>query len=60
MNSQVNRIKEVIEPLRQQIINHEVYSSIRSIEDLQVFMQYHVYAVWDFMSLLKALINQSR
>lgn len=55
MNKQVLKIKEAIEPLRQEIISHEVYSSIRSIEDLQIFMQYHVYAVWDFMSLLKSL-----
>lgn len=57
MTEQLKRINNTIEPLRQQIINHKVYSSINSISDLQVFMQYHVFAVWDFMSLLKALQN---
>ncbi len=55
MNIRVSKIKEAIEPLRQEIINHEVYANIKSVEDLQIFMQYHVYAVWDFMSLLKSL-----
>jgi len=55
MNSQIARIQSVIEPLRQEIINHKVYSVINDIDDLKIFMQYHVYAVWDFMSLLKSL-----
>ena len=41
--------------MRRQIINHKVYSVITEIEDLKIFMKYHVVAVWDFMSLLKAL-----
>jgi len=32
-----------------------LYSNIESIKDLQVFTENHIYAVWDFMSLLKAL-----
>jgi hypothetical protein len=50
-------LKKRIEPLREEIINHRVYSVIKSAEDLKVFMQFHVYAVWDFMSLLKTLQN---
>lgn len=55
MNPHIARIQSVIEPLRQEIINHKVYSVINDIDDLKIFMQYHVYAVWDFMSLLKSL-----
>lgn len=57
MNDHITRIQQNIEPLRQQIIQHKVYSVINDIEDLKVFMKYHVYAVWDFMSLLKSLQN---
>jgi len=57
MTDHVDKIRRVIEPLRQEIINHKVYSVIKDIDDLKVFMQYHVYAVWDFMSLLKTLQN---
>ena len=57
MNDHIKRIQQAIEPLRQQIVNHKVYALINSIDDLGVFMNYHIYAVWDFMSLLKALQN---
>lgn len=57
MTEHIEKIKKAIEPLRQEIINHKVYSAIKDIEDLKIFMQYHVYAVWDFMSLLKTLQN---
>jgi len=57
MNPYIKKVQDAIEPLRQQIINHPVYSLIDSIDDLGVFMNYHIYAVWDFMSILKALQN---
>lgn len=55
INDRIEQIKKGIEPLRQAIINHKVYAEIQTVEDVKVFMQYHVFAVWDFMSLLKAL-----
>lgn len=51
----VKFIEKEIAILRQELLNHQVYQEIEKIEDLQVFLQYHVFAVWDFMSLLKAL-----
>jgi hypothetical protein len=55
MSEQIKKLQQAIEPLRQQIINHKVYGLITSIDDLGIFMSHHIYAVWDFMSLLKAL-----
>jgi hypothetical protein len=55
MTAQIKKTQQAIEPLRQQIINHKVYGVINTIDDLAIFMSYHIYAVWDFMSLLKAL-----
>ncbi len=48
-------IEERLKSLRQSLRNHELYGNIQTIEDVQLFMENHVYAVWDFMSLLKAL-----
>ena len=50
-----NSIKTKIEPLRQELLNHSLYSKIQTIDDLHIFLTHHVYAVWDFMSLLKGL-----
>ena len=51
----INYIENRIEPLRDKLLNHRLYSRISKIEDLQTFTENHIYAVWDFMSLLKAL-----
>jgi hypothetical protein len=58
MNPQIEQLNKTIAPLREQIIGHPLYAEIRDIEDLHLFMQFHSYAVWDFMSLLKALQQQ--
>lgn len=57
MHSNIQKINASIEPLRKEIINHKVYKVIEDLEDLQIFMNFHIYAVWDFMSLLKSLQN---
>lgn len=55
MNTYLEKIQNSIISLKEQIVNHKVYGVIDDINDLKIFMQHHVYAVWDFMSLLKAL-----
>lgn len=57
MQARIEQIQNEIQVLRDRIINHPVYAAIKDIDDLKIFMQYHVFAVWDFMSLLKALQN---
>lgn len=53
--SDINGLIKDIAPLKEQLIHHKVYSCIKNPAHLKIFMEHHVYAVWDFMSLLKSL-----
>ena len=55
---QIEKTEAQLLPLRQQLQNHKLYLQLNSIKDIQIFMSMHVFAVWDFMSLLKALQNE--
>jgi hypothetical protein len=49
------RLRREIEPVRQTVIAHPMYRGFHRPSDVVVFMRHHVFAVWDFMSLLKSL-----
>jgi hypothetical protein len=55
MNVHITRIENGLFPLKQQLIHHPLYQKIKSPQHLHTFMEQHVFAVWDFMSLLKFL-----
>jgi len=54
-NPHLASLQADIQSLRTQLANHPLYGKINSQQKLQLFMEHHVYAVWDFMSLLKYL-----
>ncbi len=51
----IDTINNSIQTQKEQLLNHPLYQKVQTMEDLHCFLENHVYAVWDFMSLLKAL-----
>jgi len=54
----LEELQERIAPLREALLSHSIYNEVDSVERLRQFMQMHVFAVWDFMSLVKRLQNE--
>jgi hypothetical protein len=44
-----------IEPLRARLLRHPIYAAVKDRRALRIFMSSHVFAAWDFMTLVKAL-----
>ena len=48
-------MKNQIQTLQNNLSHHPVYKTFNQVENIRTFMEHHVFAVWDFMSLLKSL-----
>jgi hypothetical protein len=49
------QLESTLAPLRERLMTHPLYAQLRDEETIRIFMEAHVFAVWDFQSLLKAL-----
>ena len=54
-STRLDQIRIRIAPLRESLLGHPIYDRIDGLDAVRRFMEFHVFAVWDFMSLLKAL-----
>jgi DUF3050 family protein len=48
-------LEQALAPLQERLIAHPVYGSLHDERTVRLFMRSHVFAVWDFQSLLTAL-----
>src|SRR5580692_11585835 len=52
---EIERLEEQIAQARGAVVKHPLYAALTSQAAIRTFMEHHVFAVWDFMSLLKSL-----
>ena len=51
----IDKLEKDLSETRSKLISHPIYNALNSKERLLFFMENHVFAVWDFMSLIKSL-----
>lgn len=51
----IEKLRATFDNARRQVLEHPIYGRLRTLEDIHTFTENHVFAVWDFMSLLKSL-----
>jgi hypothetical protein len=51
----VDGLRAVTDAVRREVLEHPIYTRLKTIQDVNTFTENHVFAVWDFMSLLKRL-----
>lgn len=44
-----------LQTLQKTLLDHKIYQAVNGQAKIKIFMEAHVFAVWDFMLLLKAL-----
>ncbi|MFZ4628300.1 MAG: DUF3050 domain-containing protein [Blastocatellia bacterium] len=55
MEKSLDGIELAIQPIRERLAAHPLYQSLTTAPGIARFMEHHVWAVWDFMSIVKAL-----
>jgi hypothetical protein len=58
VNTTLSAEAKAIDEARVRLGNHPLYSELTSVERVRIFMKHHVFAVWDFFSLLKRLQSE--
>lgn len=51
----VETLRRQLTAARDRMQQHPVFAAVQTLDDLRHFMAWHVFAVWDFMSLVKRL-----
>src|SRR5260221_11550461 len=53
--SSLRLLLDDVAPYREALEHHSLYQELTSLTRIRCFLEHHVFAVWDFMSLIKSL-----
>jgi hypothetical protein len=51
----IERLEKAVDDARNRVVTHPLYANLDTFPAIVTFVEHHVFAVWDFMSLLKSL-----
>jgi hypothetical protein len=51
----IQRLEKAVDDARNRVVGHPLYANLDTFPAVVTFLEHHVFAVWDFMSLLKSL-----
>ncbi len=54
MNPFIESFLQTVQPLRKQIVHHDIFQQLDSLEHLQLFMESHAFVVWEDLSIVRA------
>lgn len=54
-NKKLQDMKSELNLLKEKLTTHPLFEKLETLNDLAIFMEWHVFPVWDFMSLNKRL-----
>lgn len=54
----ITRLQQAVDAARNRVVTHPLYPNLDTHPAIVTFLEHHVFAVWDFMSLLKSLQRQ--
>ncbi len=49
---------EIVEEFDKRLNRHPIYGEVKSLTELRIFMEHHVFSVWDYMSIIKYLQHE--
>jgi hypothetical protein len=55
LTDRTDELRHFVQEAHDRLTHHPLFAALENLDDVRQFMEWHVFAVWDFVSLLKRL-----